>query len=124
MRHRARNLGPTLVLHGPLCTGQARAPRSCRGWPLRKHHSMATKARPSSGLAAGVSPQLARNAGLWNLDRWRPPPSHSTVTMVCPGPSARAALTAPTQFMAALLPTNRPSDLPVRVRRALVRVAE
>jgi hypothetical protein len=38
-----------------------------------------------------------------------PSPSHSTVTTVCPGPSSRAALTAPTQFIAALLPTNRPS---------------
>lgn len=43
------------------------------------------------------------------MDRWRCPPSHRTVTTVCPGPSRRAAFTAPTQFIAALLPTNRPS---------------
>ena len=29
--------------------------------------------------------------------------------MLCPGPSLRASLTAPTQFMAAELPTKRPS---------------
>ena len=45
------------------------------------------------------------------MDRWRAPPSHSTVTTTCPGPRACATLTAPTQFSAALLPTNRPSFL-------------
>jgi hypothetical protein len=37
------------------------------------------------------------------------PPSHKMVTMVCPGPSCLATLTAPTQFVAADDPTNRPS---------------
>lgn len=50
----------------------------------------ATKLR-SALACCGVSPTLARKPGLWKRLRWRWPPSHSTVTIVWPGPSSLAA---------------------------------
>mmetsp|Transcript_7302 Transcript_7302/g.19552 ORF Transcript_7302/g.19552 Transcript_7302/m.19552 type:complete len:232 (+) Transcript_7302:46-741(+) len=70
--------------------------------------SQATKSSPRP-CAVGVKPCWARYSELWNFDRWRAPPSHKMVAMIWPGPSARAILTAPTQFIADELPMNRPS---------------
>jgi len=97
------------------CKNTKLLPYSTHSENEKNNNSQLTKLSPSTAVAVGVSPHSAKYSGLWNLDRWRCPPSHSSVTTVRPGPSARAALTAPTQFMAALLPTNRPSWLRVCV---------
>jgi len=59
-------------------------------------------------VAAGERFQRSSTVGDQNLVRWRCPLSHSTVTIVWPGPIRRAAFTAPTQFMADELPTKMP----------------
>eukprot|EP00316_Scyphosphaera_apsteinii_P025420 CAMPEP_0119327938 /NCGR_PEP_ID=MMETSP1333-20130426/72014_1 /TAXON_ID=418940 /ORGANISM="Scyphosphaera apsteinii, Strain RCC1455" /LENGTH=132 /DNA_ID=CAMNT_0007336663 /DNA_START=248 /DNA_END=643 /DNA_ORIENTATION=- len=43
-------------------------------------------------------------------DKYRWPESHSSVTIVCPGPSCRARCKAPTTFMPEEPPTKSPSS--------------
>lgn len=64
-----------------------------------------------------ISPVLRRqrgpNRGLTirtRLEIPRVPLSHSTVTIVCPAPNFLAAKIAPTQFIAAEHPTNKPAE--------------
>ena len=122
---------PPSSVRACMCVGALQAPctqpvRVCRmhARPAACRHSIiqsisqcqsgrpvpASSTNPSERpVACGARPLAAKYFREWNLLRWRCPPSHSTVTSVCPGPSARAALTAPTQLTAAEEPTNRPS---------------
>ena len=67
-------------------------------------HSKICEAHPAIQQLGHRQPQDRTSAG-----PYRAPPSQSTVTTVCPGPSLRASFTAPTTFSAADGPMYTPS---------------